>query len=214
MARIRVLTWNIHGLKEDRDAVVRTLRSAEPDVVAVQEPPRGPFGRRRLANLARDAGLTVAVAGGGARTTAILARPDLELTQRRTMRLPTRPGRTRRGLAYVQTGGVRVFSLHLGLSADERRRHMLRLVSLLSSSPGPTVVAGDFNEPPGGASRRMLALHLREATAGVAPTYDDRQIDGVLASRDIAASGARTLTDGDARRGSDHLPVVVDLTRL
>lgn len=207
----RVLTWNVHGLKDDRDAVVRTLREAAPDVVALQEPPRGPLGRRRLASLAHDAGLEVGVAGGGARTTAILVRPGTWVSQRRTMRLPTRPGRTRRGLSMLQADGVRFVCLHLGLSAAERRRHMIRVVNVLSATPGAVVVAGDLNEPPGGPSRRTLGLHLRDVTTTVAPTYGDRQIDAILATPDLVPSGARTIDHEDARRASDHLPVVVDL---
>ncbi|WP_034226648.1 endonuclease/exonuclease/phosphatase family protein, partial [Actinotalea ferrariae] len=68
MPPLRVATWNVRQLKDDRSAVVDVLRSLDADVVALQEPPRGPRGRSRLRGLAHDAGLAVAVAGGGART--------------------------------------------------------------------------------------------------------------------------------------------------
>lgn len=215
MPALRVMTWNVHRLRDDRDAVVATLREAGPDVVALQEPPRGPLGRRRLAGLAREAGLRVAVAGGGARTTALLVRPDLPVSGRRTMRLPVRPGRTRRGLAYADVAAFRVMSLHLGLSGTERARHLIRVLHLVRAAPGPVVVAGDLNEEPGGPSWRRLALHLRDVTTHVGPTFPAggprRRIDAVLAAPGVEASGAHRVDDDVARRASDHLPVVVDV---
>src|SRR5690606_38786677 len=147
--RLRVMTYNVRGLKDDEAAVVEVLRAATPDVVALQEPPRGPLGRRRLARLAERAGLEVLVGGGGARTTALLARPGLPVGTAYAMRLPARPLRTRRGLATADVAGLRVVSVHLGLAARERSRQLVRILPLVAAAPD-CVVAGDLNEPPGG----------------------------------------------------------------
>ena len=73
---LRLLTYNVKHLALDRDGVVTVLGDADADVVAVQEPPRGIF-RYRLHQVARAAGLRVALRGRGARTTAFLVRADL-----------------------------------------------------------------------------------------------------------------------------------------
>lgn len=208
------MSYNVRQLKDDAAAVVAVLREAAPDVVALQEPPRGPLGRLRLERLAERAGLVPVVSGGGARTTAILARPDLPVTRTSAMRLPAPPLRTRRGVAIADVGGLRVLSVHLGLSARERSRQLVRLMPIVAAAPA-CVVAGDLNEPPGGPTWRRLGLHLRDLAAEAGPTYPAgaprARIDAVLASRGVVSSGARTLAGADVERASDHVPVVVDV---
>jgi len=213
---LRVATYNIRGLRDDRAAVVAVLRECAADVVAVQEPPRGPLGRLRLRSVAEAVGLEVAVAGGGARTTALLVRPGLPVTGPRSFRLPWTPGRTRRGLSIADVHGLRVISVHLGLSAGERSRHLVRLMPIVRATAGAgCVVAGDLNEPPGGSTWRRLALQLRDLTAGSGPTYPapDPQvrIDAVLGTGGLVADHVRVVDDDVARRASDHLPVVVEV---
>lgn len=219
MPPLRIATWNLRQLKDDRSAVVEVLRALDADVVAVQEPPRGPAGRSRLRRLAHEAGLAVAVAGGGARTTALLVRPGLAVHGARSMRLAWRPGSTRRGLAYAEVSGIRVLSVHLGLSEEERRRHLVRLGHLVrSTTSAGVVVAGDLNEEPGGPTRRALERHLRDVTSTVGPTFPTRRphrrLDAVLVGPGLAARGARRVQDERTRVASDHLPVVVDVELL
>ncbi len=215
MPSLRVLTYNVHQLRDDATAVAEVLRRSDADVVAVQEPPRGPFGRSRLARVAHAAGYEVAVGHGGARTTALLVRRGTPATVTQDVRLPWRPGRTRRGLAVADVRGIRVISAHLSLDEAERLRHVRRLVLLVRAAEGGCVVAGDLNEDPGGPARRRLALHLHDVTAASGPTFTARnprrRIDAVLASSGITGTGARRLDADPARTASDHLPVVVDL---
>ncbi|HQY34727.1 endonuclease/exonuclease/phosphatase family protein [Actinotalea sp.] len=211
---LRVLTANIHQLRDDRSAVVAVLRGAAPDVVAIQEPPRGPLGGLRLRRLARDAGLRVAVGGGAARTTALLVRDGLEVLGARAVALPWTPGRTRRGIALADVAGVRVMSVHLSLHPAERALHLGRVLLLVGATPGPCVVAGDLNERPGGPSWDRLLRQLRDATAASGPTYPAHEprsrIDAVLVAG-LDADGAEVVPGEAARRASDHLPVVVDV---
>ncbi|WP_225755047.1 endonuclease/exonuclease/phosphatase family protein [Actinotalea sp. Marseille-Q4924] len=217
MPSLRVVTWNLRQLKDDRSAVVDVIRALDADVVAVQEPPRGPWGRSRLRRLAHDAGLTVAVAGGGARTTALLVRPGLPVHGARSMRLAWRPGRTRRGLAFAEVAGIRVISVHLSLAEAERQRHLVRLGHLVRSTTSSGVVlAGDLNEEPGGPTRRALERHLRDVTTAVGPTFParrpHRRLDAVLVSPGVRVSQARRVQDELTRVASDHLPVVVEVS--
>lgn len=213
---LRVLSFNVRQLRDDRAAVVEVLRTADADVVALQEPPRGPFGRGRLRAVAREAGYEPAVSGAGARTTAILVRTGTPVTGARGVRLPWRPGRTRRGLAVADVAGVRVVSVHLSLFPAERAAHLIRLLLMVRATEGPCVVAGDLNEEPGGPTWRRLASVLRDATAAVGPTFTARRprrrLDAIHVSPGVTTSGARALRGDVAVRASDHCGVVVDLT--
>ncbi len=63
MPTLRLLTYNVRSMRDDRAAVARVIRSAEPDVVCVQEAPRFLRWRSTCAALARTSGLVVV--GGG-----------------------------------------------------------------------------------------------------------------------------------------------------
>lgn len=238
---LRVLTYNIRRLRDDAEAVRQVLASARADVVAIQEPPRGPWGRRRLRTLAGAAGYRAVVLGGVARTTALLVRDDVADVGARGVRLRWYPGPrslTRRGFAMAEVAGVRVISVHLGLSARQRAGHLITLLQLVTGVPGGCVVAGDLNEDPGGPSWRRLTLHLHDvgrASASTFPSSEPRhRIDAVLVSRGAVAQEVRVLgADSDrvggsgsgeagsveeglpadvVRRASDHLPVLAQIT--
>lgn len=213
---LRVMTFNVHQLHDDASAVAQVLRSSGADVVAIQEPPRGPFGHRRLARCAAAAGFEPVVAGGGSRTTALLVRAGLGVTGVRALRLPWRPGRTRRGLAIADVAGLRVISVHLSLDPAERAAHVRRVLLLVTAAGGGCVVAGDLNEDPDGPTWRRLRLGLRDLTASVGPTFTARnprrRIDAVLVTPGLRGSRAHVVRDDVTTAASDHLPVVVDVT--
>ncbi len=217
VATLRVLTFNVRQLRDDPAAVREVLATSGADVVAVQEPPRGPRGAGRLRRLAGAAGFGAVVVGGGTRTTALLVRDGLSVTGRRAVRLPWRPGRTRRGLAVADVEGVRVVSAHLSLVPAERARHLVRLLRVVASAPGRgCVVAGDLNEDPDGPTRQTLVLHLHEVTTAAGPTFTAshprRRLDAILVSRGVTATRVHVVGPPElVRRASDHLPVVADL---
>lgn len=208
------MAWNVRGLKDDRGALVRVLRGLSPDVLALTEPPRGPFGRARLARFADASGLVVVAR---VRTCALLVRADLPTTGARQVRLPWTPGLTRRGVAVGDVAGVRVHVVHLGIRAREHARHTERLARLVAASPGPCVVAGDLNEGPSGSSWRSLRRFLTDLAPGSGPTYPAAaprlRIDAVLGRGLVAVGGTRAAADraGDLAAATDHLPVTVDL---
>lgn len=117
---MRVITYNLARLTGEAPAVAEVLRAAAPDVVGVQEPPRGPWGRARLRRTARAAGLAVVLAGRGARTTALLASPRLlPAAHVEVLRLPWWGSRfvrrwwARRGVVLARLGGVDLAVVHL-----------------------------------------------------------------------------------------------------
>ena len=60
----RILSWNVHGLRDDRAVLSRVVRDLDPDVVCVQESPKYLRWRAKCAALARGCG-QLYVAGGG-----------------------------------------------------------------------------------------------------------------------------------------------------
>ncbi|UZN02420.1 endonuclease/exonuclease/phosphatase family protein [Cellulomonas sp. S1-8] len=219
---LRVMTYNLRGMREEVDALVDVVRTARPDVLAVQEPPRGPRGRARLRRFAARTGLRVAVGGGGARTTALLVAPYRSVRGASGLRLPWRLGLTRRGVATARIDGVRVVVVHLGLRPSERNRHVdLVTRRLLRGADGPVVIAGDLNERPGGPSWVALsdgAGGLQDAASVVGAeqaTYPADvprvRIDVVLVDRRLPVLDAYVPDDAAVGVASDHRPLVVDV---
>ena len=62
MPELRLLSYNVRSLRDDRASVAAVIRACRPDVVAVQEAPRSLRWRSKRAALARTSGLVVATA--------------------------------------------------------------------------------------------------------------------------------------------------------
>src|SRR5450756_2438164 len=174
---MRIASYNIKALRQDRAAVVAVLLDLDADVVGIQESTHWPVRRWRLARLARDAGLEVAVTGWGARETSLLVRPGLEVTGRQRIPLPWKVGRTRRGIAAATVAGVPVIVVHLSLDPAERQRHLTIIQGVLTRyGPERVVVVGDLNEEPGGAGWTAPTAHLTDAAAHAGPTFPSARV--------------------------------------
>lgn len=224
---LRVLSYNVRGLRDDRAAVRQVLRAARPDVVCFQEAPAGPLWRQRCSRLAREADLLFV--GGGAPAAnnmlATAARVDVHGTA--DTGLSRTPGMQRRGLAsaLLGVGGVRfgVIGIHGGLSAAERTRHaaQIRAVAdrLLAVGAVGVVVAGDLNAPVERAEWAPLRESCVDAYA-VAPVGDEltfparqpaHRIDVVLVEPPIEVVSAGVFDHPDVVAASDHRPVLAVL---
>ena len=215
-ARLRVMTYNVKGLQLSRPDVVAVVRAAAPDVLGVQEPPRGLLGWFQTWRFARDVGMSAVVNGRGARTTALLVARGRSVTGASAVKLPNLSGRTARGVAVATVDGVRFVVVHLSLVRDERAAHLSDL--LVHHVPRMrTVVLGDLNEPPGGPTWTSLTTVLVDVDPMGDPTFpaiEPRQrIDAILRSPDLATGTARVPSGQPAQVGSDHRPLVVDLLR-
>ena len=219
---IRLLTWNVLGLREAA-RVAAVVRRARADVVCLQECPRWPGGRAALALFASATGLRLA-AGGGSRGVAVLVRPDLTVVDGVVDAMPRRftgpwftyPRAT--ATARLEIGGRRlsVSSVHLDVWEPGRLAHVDRILAGLDDDVAH-VVAGDLNEGPDGESWARLTARLTDAVRGGGPTYPATatrrprsRLDAVLLGGPVAAVDHRT---GPDRPGlpSDHLPVLVTL---
>jgi len=219
---LRILSYNIRALRDDRSAVIRVLRGLDPDVVCIQEAPRYIRWRSRCAALARESGLLFA--GGGRRTGGTVMLASLRVDVRSTIeyQFSRTPNLHRRGAvaARVHRAGVSlvVASIHLGLDADERIRHRSELVGLVDRfASAVAVLAGDINERPDQPTWLALAAEFVDVGAGDdTPTFSTqdprRRIDGVFVRGPVRATSYRVVDDPDVLVASDHRPVVVDLS--
>ncbi|MGW4380878.1 endonuclease/exonuclease/phosphatase family protein [Kitasatospora sp. NPDC004531] len=228
--RVRVMSYNVRSLRDDRAAVARVIRACDPDVVCVQESPRYWKSEKAAAWLAHRTGMVI-LAGGGrvAAGPLLLGRLRVDVLELRDVLLPKTRGLHARGFAsaLVRIGGSRPFSVtscHLSLQPEERLRQFELLRRQLR--PGePGVVAGDFNEPPEEPGWRRFAEEMVDAHAKApwggtftsVPAEPYQRIDGVFVTPDIDVLGCGVpyplpgVSAEDLRAATDHLPVLASL---
>jgi endonuclease/exonuclease/phosphatase family metal-dependent hydrolase len=169
---LRVATYNVRSLRDDRDALIRVIRAMRPDVLCLQEAPRFAAWRRKRRLLARDAGMTVA-AGDRAGGVAVLTGPGARILHARGHMLRWIPGLEQRAMAVavVDKDGERltVASAHLDLVPRARLRHAVQIMRILDgtarSSGAPAVLAADVNETPGQPVWSLLNSHYPDCLA-------------------------------------------------
>lgn len=224
---LRVLTYNVRGLKDDRAAVARIVGAARPDVVCFQEAPTGPFWRERCSRLARDCDLLFVSGGRPAAGNMLAAAARVSVYGTLDTALSPTAGLGRRGVAtaLLGLGGVRfaVIGMHGGLAAHERERHgdEILVVSDWMRAAGAVavVLAGDLNSAPDRREWRRLSAGFADAYAaapvGTELTFPAKQprhrIDVVWAQPPIDVLGAGVFDHRDVPRASDHRPVLAVL---
>ena len=228
---VRVMSYNVRSLRDDPAAIGRVMRAAEPDVVLVQEAPRFARWRSHAASIARRAGLVVVTGGRTAAGNLVLAHLRVDVEQTRDVLLtavrdPERGRLHQRGLALavVRVGDSRfvVGGTHLDLAEPARLQHVAEIRDTVHRfAPGlPSVVGGDLNDRPGSAVFAALGEGATDAWAAVGhgaghtfrATAPDRRIDALFLGGGAAPTAARVLDGPDVLVGSDHRPLVVDLT--
>lgn len=196
------------------------LRGLRPDVACLCEAP----GVLTLRRLARRSNLTV-VARSGRRGwgSAVLLGGDARALSHDRVTLSAPAGVPTRSAAQaiVGVGGTRlgVVSTQLGLRPEVRQANAGELEAVLARLDVPVVLAGDFNESPGGAAVRQLTEVLRDAFAvageGRGETYPNpdptsRQ-DLVLVGREVTVLRCWVPGVAPVPVASHHRPVVVEL---
>jgi endonuclease/exonuclease/phosphatase family metal-dependent hydrolase len=226
MPTLTVLTYNVRGLRDDLDALVRVVRGSGAQLVYVQEAPKVVRWRARAADLARRCGLVVVTGGRPAGGNLLLSGLAVTVHRTRDVLLPREcpaqfPPPQRRGaaLAELSLAGHRFTAVgtHLGLAPDERARQARRLLGLVPADAPPSVLAGDLNEEPGGTVSAVLSERLVDAAVAGGdprtPTFSTRsprrRIDQVWADPRLPVTGYDVLDSADARAASDHFPVRV-----
>nr|WP_240677431.1 endonuclease/exonuclease/phosphatase family protein [Actinacidiphila soli] len=229
-AVIRVLSYNIRSMRDDRAALARVIRACAPDIALIQEAPRFFRWRKAAAWLARESGLVYVTGGATAAGPLILSslRPHIERTE--DVLLPRTPGLHQRGFATaaVRIGGARlsVLSCHLSLAARERYEQAGLLLDRLAGMGEPHAIAGgDLNDRPDGRTFRRLSAELQDAWATKpwggehtsVPERPHQRIDAIFATSGIEVLGCgvpvglQNVQEDDLRAATDHLPVLAAL---
>jgi endonuclease/exonuclease/phosphatase family metal-dependent hydrolase len=215
---LRVMSYNVHGLKDDRAALTALIRDLAPDVLIVQEAPRRFRWRHKCAALADDVGMVVAAGGLPALGNLLLVSLRVKVHETWCLRYPLTPGRHLRGAAFAR-GSVRggIFTIsgsHLATDPAERPGQAAIWKDALARLEGPVIAGGDLNEGPGGGAWRTVGDGLVSSGAG-RPTFPAtlpaRLIDGLFVTPDIVIEKYEVVESDLARRASDHLPVLADL---
>jgi endonuclease/exonuclease/phosphatase family metal-dependent hydrolase len=222
---LRVLSYNVRSLRDDKMAVAAVIRSCNPDVVCIQEAPRFFRWRSKCAELARMSGLVVVTGGRTAAAMLLLARTGVDVEAKHDVLLSKVPNLHQRGLAVgvLRIHGTRVCvaSMHLDLEAGERRKHVDEVFSHLERlrAGAPVVLAGDVNEEPGDPAWQAITARLTDACA-VAPTGDTftfsaknphKIIDGVFVDPSITVLSCGVPDAPGMEQATDHRPVLAEL---
>ena len=238
---VRVLSYNIRSMRDDRQALARVIRACAPDVVCLQEAPRFFRWRKAAAWLARETGLVHTTGGATAAGPMILTSLRAQVERTEDILLPRRPGLHRRGLATAvlrfggghrdtgrQGNGIRlgVLSCHLSLAAAERCDQAGMVLDRLAALDVPyAVAAGDVNDRPDGPAFRRLTGSLRDgwatepwgSEATSTPKNPHQRIDAVFATDRVeiigcgVPAGLPGVTREDLQAATDHLPVLAAL---
>lgn len=226
MARLRLLCYNIRSMRDDRAALARVIRSAEPDVVCVQEAPRFLRWRSTCAALARTSGLVVVSGGRPAAAQLILSTLGVDVVSTADVTFSKEPRLHQRGtaIAVLRLGGstFAVAGTHLDLVAAPRLRHVGELHAAIGRhvpAGVPAIVAGDVNDHPGSAPWIALTAQRTDAfaTAGTGSGFTStavnphQTIDGVFVDPRITVRSARVLDQPDVLLASDHRPILTEL---
>lgn len=225
---LRVASWNIHDAvgpdgKRDLSRIAEVIRQIGAPLVALQE-----IGCTAEGNTASDAaavahanGLlwrSVATRGQAAvrHGNALLSAHPLGPPRIHDLSVPGREGRA--ALEVDVAWGhrrLRVVVTHLGLRAGERRHQVEHLLRAVGDEPADaTILLGDINEW-WLWGRPLRWLHRRFGASPAPRTFPTRlpvlALDRVwVHPRKVLVSMAAVDTP-DARRASDHLPVVATL---
>jgi ferritin len=219
--QLRVVAYNVRGFRQGLGRVVRVAELLEPDVLLLNES----GGRLRLRRFARAVGMELARDPWSPLRrrvkNAVLVRPPWVVLEHRLNRFEGGSFLLPRGALVARLGrdGLRLLAIatHLGLHPGERLRHARELVGLLARPDGAVVLGGDLNETPERRARSPLRA-VRDAWLAAGEGRErpsrpgpDRAYRLRVRDRGIAVERARVAQEGEARRASDHRPLVAEL---
>ncbi|HKE66859.1 MAG TPA: endonuclease/exonuclease/phosphatase family protein [Micromonosporaceae bacterium] len=220
---LRVMSYNVHGQRDDRGALASVVRDIAPDIVVVQEAPRRFRWRARSAELARGWRMLYAAGGLPSLGNLIVTTHRVRVRDSWCLRYPLTPGRHLRGAVFARcTVGAATFVVagtHLATDDVERVGQARIFADECATVTEPLLVAADLNDTAGGASWSILVHRLVDPAATLgkdglatfpagAPT---RRIDAVFVDPRCSIEAYDVVATPAARAASDHLPVVVDV---
>jgi endonuclease/exonuclease/phosphatase family metal-dependent hydrolase len=238
----RVMTYNVHsciGLdgRVHPERVLRVIRAAQADVIALQEIDANRARSRRADQaqfLADELEMShhyfaVLEDRGERYGLTVISRFPLRVVQ--MAHLTPADARRRseaRGAMWVElatdAGPVQLINTHFGLTSQERRRQAEALAGeawLGRMPPGdPVVLCGDLNAGPRSPACRVLGGRLRDVRcasgkrrrgATFPSVLSVRRIDHIFVSEQFCVTDVFSPRTPTAILASDHLPVCADL---
>jgi len=235
--RLTVMTYNIHhaaGMdgKIDLERIAAVIRAADPDFVALQEVDQGtkraggvdqPAELARLTNMQFAYG-TAMPYDGGKYGDAVLARRPIVAS--RSVPLPHTPGPQHEPRVAVSAttaltegaGRVEFISTHWDHTREPSDRIIQaeKINETWKDAPATTILAGDFNCPPGSPPMQALGRDwtLMSGTDLSEPTCCGNEPKGKIDHVLVKPSARWRVVERrvvDEKMASDHRPVVVTL---
>lgn len=230
--RLRVATWNIHACvgtdgQYDVDRVASVLASLNADIIGLQEVDwrrAGPDGGDAFDYLARQLGMN-AVEGPnlhdhrGRYGNGLLTR--LEVSDVKNLKLSYKEREPRGAIDTIlraDTTRVRTLVTHLGLKFRERRFQVSALCEAVEAAADMdiTLLLGDMNE---WVNRRLMARAFTPApfaqmiTGRTFPScWPWFPLDCIFVTPGPDQYAVQVVKTPEARKASDHVPLVADLT--
>jgi len=224
----RFMTYNIHqgfdaGQIPSLDAIADTIGREAPDVLCLQEVVRGWMideEHDALSILAERLGMSYVWLPniGDLYGNAILSK--FPMTDVKRVAYAKEPGAKHqpRGVLFVKTANVTVGCTHLDDVEDASivRQEQVRTIIREIGTATPLIIAGDLNAQPGDIEVRLLnefGLDDLGASAGDTTTGDNpaKRIDYVW-GRGVVGAQAHSLPVDEAKKVSDHRPLIVNVT--
>lgn len=222
---LKIMSYNMHAIKDIR-GIAEVIRQEKPDILLIQEYSNRLFSPsfHGLDNLYPE--LYMEVASKDFRQ-ATLSRYPIKLISAELDK-----GRTQKMQIELPTGTIEVWNVHpmppFLILPEEFDAQMSALAEDIPQVDGPLIVAGDLNATDQSEIYRKFNQYLQDAHWetgwGFGFSYPASpykfmempfqtgplwRIDYVFHSQHLYAISARTLT---ASGGSDHLPIVVELS--
>jgi endonuclease/exonuclease/phosphatase (EEP) superfamily protein YafD len=220
------MSYNIWGWNPEPEAMVKLIKQEQPDILLLQEvtPRLARLLSSELTDLYPNGRLHVAYDPDIGQV--ILSRYPLTPVEEGSYR----KGRTQKVLANTPHGDIAVWNTHPvhPLPWRQQYRQISALVEDIAVTNQPLLVGGDFNTTDQSETYRMINQYLHNAhwetgwgfgfsfpstdrpLRGKLPLPAMVRIDHIFYSDHFFAHSARTLAEAG---GSDHFPVVAELSR-
>lgn len=220
---MRVVSYNIRkavGLdwKRDGERIVDVLHELNADVVVLQEADKR-FGERAgVLPLGRLQGeLDYILADHAVRSkshgwfgNAIFFRKGFSVSAAERIELPTFEPRGAVSIV-LETPQVEIIGAHLGLTGRARRQQMMLLGELASKRDFPTLIAGDFNQWRTRPDEFGSGAQIITPGNSFHSSLPMAKLDRFVLFGTVRVTNTFVHKSKSAAKGSDHLPIVIDL---
>lgn len=243
VSQVRLASYNLRKCKgtdghRAPGRVLDVINGIEADVITLQEAdlrlgPRPTALPRRMIEVHTDfvpVQLAMSSVSLGWHGNAILVRKGARID---TLKRIDLPGLEPRGAVMVETGGLRIVGVHLGLMRASRQKQLHTIKEALlhmdgihpsrahaqsghphaGNLPKPTVIMGDFNEwsPTRGLDPIRDLFDIHSPGRSFHASRPIAALDRIAVSHGLEVRDAGVIETEVSRRASDHLPIWAEL---